>query len=229
MAATKTSPSFSTSSHTLSPTAPSFAAMATTIAPNSLISTLQNSPQTFLQPSLSLQSAALQLAKQYLDPIATSISDIQNLRLKESRKKRKRGEDDEEDFKRPLNVKKVHLDGFKVEQVWQQVRRVVDAARDEVESILPTLEGDEFGLGESGEEGSEDESDAGSVDVEEEYHSEDEQSLSGGEASEEDLVEDLNDVETDEEGEDDDEEGSEDIMAGFDDEEDNFDEDNQPA
>ncbi|TID15594.1 putative u3 small nucleolar ribonucleoprotein mpp10 [Venturia nashicola] len=204
--------------------------MAATITPNSLLTTLQSSPQAFLQPSLSLQSAALQLAKQYLDPIATSISDVQNLRLKESRKKRKRGQDDdEEEVKRPLNVKKVHLEGFKVEQVWQQVRRVVEAAKNEVESVLPTLEGDEFGFGESGEEGSEDESDEGSVDVEEEYHSEDEQSIDGGEASGEDVVEDLNDVETDEDGEDEEEEGSEDIMAGFDDVEDDFDEGNQPA
>ncbi|QDS76516.1 hypothetical protein FKW77_005792 [Venturia effusa] len=229
MARIQTSPTISTSSHTLSPTAPSFSAMSTSRAPNDLLTILQNSPHTFLQPSLALQSAALQLAKQFLDPIATSVSDVQNLRLQESRKKRKRGEDDWEEVKRPLNVKKVHLDGFKVEQVWQQVRRVVNAARDEVETALPTLQGDESGLAESAEENSEDESDQGSVDVEEEFHSANEQSLDGDEASKEDLIEELNDVKTDEEGEEEDEEGSEDIMSGFDNEEDNFDDDNRPV
>jgi U3 small nucleolar RNA-associated protein MPP10 len=200
--------------------------MATITTHNSLVNVLQTSPQNFLQPTLDLQSAALALAKQYLDPIATDISDVQNQRLKESRKKRKRGEDDEEEVKRPLNVKKVHLEGFKVEQVWQQVRRVVEAARGEVETALGK---EEFLAGSGSEDDSEDESDEGSIDVDEEYHS-DEEPLDGEEDSEEDLVTDLNDVDTQEEGSE--EEGSEDIMDDFDLQtgaEEDFEEENQPA
>jgi U3 small nucleolar RNA-associated protein MPP10 len=90
-----------------------------------------------LQPTQDLQQAALALAKRYLDPLASEVSEAQIQRLKDLRKKRKRG-DEEVDF-RPLQLKKVHLEGFKVDQVYEQTRRVVKAAEEDVELFMPKV------------------------------------------------------------------------------------------
>lgn len=111
--------------------------MATT-AP-SLHTALSNSPYAFLQPAPSLHSSSLSYLKDTLDPLATSISQDQQARLQQSRRKRKRGQNvgGEEDV---LRLKKVHIQGFAIEQVWEQARRVIDAARKEAERGLAEVE-----------------------------------------------------------------------------------------
>lgn len=98
---------------------------------NSFVAALQKSPHEFLQPSLPLYTDAIAYLKDFLDPLAQDVSAEQQQRLKESRKKRKRGQSggDEE----ALRLKQLHTEGFGVEQVWEQARRVIDAARDEAE------------------------------------------------------------------------------------------------
>ncbi|MCJ1255617.1 U3 snoRNP protein [Lignoscripta atroalba] len=102
-----------------------------------LISTLSNAAHTFLQPPPSLHIATLVHAKRYLDPLATSISQIQEHRLQTARKKRKRGDEDAAGAKNILRLRQVHLEGFDIEQIWEQARRVLDATRQEVERCLP--------------------------------------------------------------------------------------------
>ncbi|KAI9709170.1 MAG: hypothetical protein M1812_007755 [Candelaria pacifica] len=105
-----------------------------------LISTLSGSPYTFLQPPPSLHLAALVLAKRYLDPLASSISEVQLQRQQAARKKRKRGEDSHTSSNGILQLKGVHLDDrFSVDQVWAQAKRILDATRDEVERDLPQI------------------------------------------------------------------------------------------
>ena len=101
------------------------------------LSTLATSPYAFLEPSITLHTAALLQAKRYLDPLASSISQAQQQRLQSSRKKRKRGEHDDDDNRNVLRLKQVHLEGFSIEQVWEQARRVLDASRREIERQLP--------------------------------------------------------------------------------------------
>lgn len=126
------------SSHTLTA---SFSPQPTTDLPASavteLLSTLSTSSHSFLKPSSTLHGAALCLAKEYLDPLATSVSQAQELRLQDARKKRKRGEVDEDGARNILRLKQIHLDGFGVDQVWEQARRVLEASRQEVERSLP--------------------------------------------------------------------------------------------
>jgi len=117
---------------------------ATDLHPSSedaLVSTLSASPHTFLQPPPSLHAASLVLAKRYLDPLASTISEIQSLRQQESRRKRKRkrkrGEDGPASYEQTLQLKRIYLEGFDIEQVWEQARRVLDASREEVENDLP--------------------------------------------------------------------------------------------
>ena len=88
---------------------------------------LTASPHDFLQPSLPLHTDALAYLKNALDPVALDVSNAQNQRLLEARKKRKRGEVvSEEEI---LRLKQVHIRGFGAEQVWEQAKRVIEAAR----------------------------------------------------------------------------------------------------
>ena len=98
-----------------------------------LLATLQTSLHTFLQPPSSLHTASLVLAKRYLDPLAASTSDAQIQRQLNRRSKRKRGEVDGYGSVQPLRLKEIHLEGFRIDQVWEQARRVLDATRLEIE------------------------------------------------------------------------------------------------
>jgi U3 small nucleolar RNA-associated protein MPP10 len=107
--------------------------MATT-----LVKSLSSEAHTFLQPPTTLHNSSLDFLKQTLDPIAKSIADTQQQRLQEARKKRKRGQDhvNSDDI---LRAKKIHVDGFGVEQVWEQARRIIDAARKEAQRNFDEL------------------------------------------------------------------------------------------
>lgn len=76
-----------------------------------LLQALSASPHDFLQPGSTLHNAALVMAKQYLDPLAAVFSG----------KEKSVGE------KKRSVLEKIYLDGFDVDQVWEQVRIVVDA------------------------------------------------------------------------------------------------------
>jgi len=134
-----------TSSHTLTA---SFSPQPTAGPPSSysaeILSILSTSSHTFLKPPPTLHNAALLLAKNYLDPLASSVSQAQELRLQDARKKRKRGEVDEDGARNILRLKHVHLDGFGIDQIWEQARRVLDASRQEIERALPKDVGDEM-------------------------------------------------------------------------------------
>lgn len=99
-----------------------------------LFETLRSAPQSFLQPTLPLYTDALAYLKHTLDPLAAEISSVRQTRLRENRKKRKRGERDSGDD--VLKIKQIHTEGFTVEQVWEQASRVLDAARSEAERAL---------------------------------------------------------------------------------------------
>lgn len=101
------------------------------------LSALSSSPHIFLQPPLSLHTAALVLAKRYLDPLAVSTSEAHAQRLHHARKKRKRGDVDGHASDTMLRLKQVHTEGFEMAQIWEQARRVLDASRQEVERCLP--------------------------------------------------------------------------------------------
>lgn len=115
---------------------------ATDLHPSSeqaLLSTLSSSAHSFLQPPPSLHAASLVLAKRYLDPLASSVSAIQAQRQHDARKKRKRGDEDSYGSGRLLRLKQVHLEGFSIDQVWEQARRVLEASLEEVERSLPDV------------------------------------------------------------------------------------------
>jgi U3 small nucleolar RNA-associated protein MPP10 len=140
MAPPSYSPDTSISSHTLSVASAQPPPMDLQAAATDPSSSLVTNPLAFLQPTLQLNSAFLAAAKQYLDPVAAGISEVQTQRQQDLRKKRKRGYGYDNDVK-VLQLKKVHLDGFGVNQVFEQARKIVEATAEEIELSLPDDEG----------------------------------------------------------------------------------------
>jgi U3 small nucleolar RNA-associated protein MPP10 len=136
MAPLSFSPDTSISSHTLSIASAQPPPMDLQSIAMNPSSSLVSNPLAFLQPTVQLNAAFLAAAKQYLDPVAAGISEVQTLRQQELRKKRKRGYGYDSDV-RVLHLKKVHLDGFGVNQVFEQTRKIVEAAAQEIELSLP--------------------------------------------------------------------------------------------
>ncbi|KAI6780729.1 U3 small nucleolar ribonucleoprotein-like protein [Emericellopsis cladophorae] len=114
--AAETSPTLTSTSHTLE------ALPATMPATNPTSYFLQNlapsNRHVFLQPPPSLPTTSLNIVKDTLEDFAGTVVDEQQIRLK----KRKRGEDKGE----VLKVRKVYVDGFETNQVWQQARKVIE-------------------------------------------------------------------------------------------------------
>ena len=187
-----------------------------------LLAALSTSAHSFLQPSSALQTSAILAAKRLLDPLAFDVSQTQEERKKENRKKRKRPEVEFDGSNHVLQLREVYTDGFGVNQIWEQARRVLDAASIEVERDLQStavanpvglslaksrepsngdihmLQFDEDGF----EIGSDEGSDLADEDEEEEIEEHDEDIEALDDESDEEDVEDVED-ELDESSEDD--------------------------
>ncbi|KAF1955509.1 Mpp10 protein [Byssothecium circinans] len=192
MAPPSFSPDTSISSHTLSAGSaqpPHMELQSAANAPSNLLA----SPLSFLQPTKQLNSSFLAAAKQFLDPVAAGVSETQSQRQQDLRRKRKRGEGYDGDI-RVLHLKKVHLQGFGVNQVFEQTRKILDAATEEIELALPEeddeavsihTEDDDEDIEQAEED--EDSSDVGEEGVDWEYDGDDvldgDEALNGEESS----------------------------------------------
>jgi U3 small nucleolar RNA-associated protein MPP10 len=107
-----------------------------------------------IAPTPSSPDAGLSFVKEILDAVAGKLGDEQTERLKEQRRKRKRGEDVHEE--EVLKIRKIHTEGFEVVQVWEQARRVTDALRGDAERAL-----EEFGEADSESEDEKEENNGG--------------------------------------------------------------------
>ncbi|KAF4551797.1 Mpp10-like protein [Elsinoe fawcettii] len=124
------------------------------MAAAALSTTLSSHPEAFLTPTSPLQDSSLSYISSLLSPVASQIHDVHRQRTAEHRasRKRKRGADDFDsassgrkelrpwDEKEALKLNAVHTQGFGAEQVWEQVRRVVQAVEQEVERDLKVKE-----------------------------------------------------------------------------------------
>jgi U3 small nucleolar RNA-associated protein MPP10 len=144
MAPPSFSPDASISSHTLSAGSAAPPPMDLRLSAPSPLGNLLESPLSFLQPNKASQSSILSASKQFLDHVAAAISDAQKQRQQELRRKRKRTGELDMDMN-VLNLKKVHLEGFSVSQVFEQGRKILDSAVDEVQLSIP--EPDDHDLG----------------------------------------------------------------------------------
>ena len=96
-----------------------------------LVANLSVSPHEFLQPTADVHRRTIATLKEYLDPLAADVADAQKQRRDGNRKKRKRGETDVEEP--VLQLRQVYINGLAVKQVWEQAKRIVEAACSEVE------------------------------------------------------------------------------------------------
>ncbi|KAF3034937.1 U3 snoRNP protein [Didymella keratinophila] len=190
MAPSTLSPDTSISSRTLSIGSAQPTPMELSNSSNPSTSLLA-SPVAFLQPTAALNAAFLAAAKRYLDPVAAGISESQTQRQQDARRKRKRGGDYDGDM-RVLSLKKVHLDGFGINQVFEQTRKIVEAATEEVELALP--EEDEDVVAIDGEDAVEELSDP-----EEQYHTDSDMGEEGVDYEVDGIDEDEDAVPSDEE------------------------------
>ncbi|KAK5053882.1 hypothetical protein LTR84_001844 [Exophiala bonariae] len=101
---------------------------------NTLLSSLSNECHQFLQPSSNLHHQTLSTVKTLLDPLAVKVADAQKARRDENRRKRKRGDNGVEPV--PLQLRQIYTDGLAIRQIWEQARRILDAAADEVERAV---------------------------------------------------------------------------------------------
>jgi len=137
-----TTSSMTSTSHTLTafpPTTMSSLLPATTAATISPMANLLDAlapanRHAFIAPTPTLPDVSLAFVKETLDLFASKLGEEQAERLKEQRRKRKRGEGRIEGG--VLKIRKVHTTGFEVEQVWEQARRVIDALREDAERAL---------------------------------------------------------------------------------------------
>jgi U3 small nucleolar RNA-associated protein MPP10 len=100
-----------------------------------LIDTLQRAPHTFLQPSPDAPANAISFTKSILDTLAEDVVQVQTQRRDENSRKRKRGAD--EPTSEVLQLRSLYTNNLAVKQVWEQARRILDAACSEVEAYLP--------------------------------------------------------------------------------------------
>ena len=141
-----TSSSLTSTSHTLThaPGIMSLAAAGTASsavdlsAMAALLDTIRPSNRhAFLQPSASIPSASLQLAKVTLDSFAGQVSDEQQQQLREAKKRKREGGLDRSEV---LKIRKLHVDGFETGQVWQQAKRIISSALSQSNEVLRELE-----------------------------------------------------------------------------------------
>ncbi|KAI0907925.1 Mpp10 protein-domain-containing protein [Ustulina deusta] len=143
-----TTSSMTSTSHTLT-NAPSLSFLSALTDPTKLSSGMEmlalfeaikaGNRHDFLQPSVSLPNASLQLAKATLDAYASQLGDEQQQRQKEANKKRKRVDQSRCPIE-VLKVRKLHVDGFESGQVWQQAKRIITSTLQDAEQMLQDLE-----------------------------------------------------------------------------------------
>jgi U3 small nucleolar RNA-associated protein MPP10 len=92
----------------------------------------------FITPTPELPNTSLHFAKVTLDAFTGKLGEEQAARLKEERRKRKRSERDAGE-REVLKIRKVHTEGFEMEQIWEQARRVIDTLRMDAERGLEEL------------------------------------------------------------------------------------------
>ncbi|KAL7919823.1 Mpp10 domain-containing protein [Trichoderma austrokoningii] len=169
----------------------------------------------FLRPSDALPTGSLNVVKDTLEGFATEVGEEQEIRLKESRKRKREGWPRKEEID-VLKLRKVYVDGFETEQVWQQARRIIGSVLKFSGGLLDELEeeGEVVGAKQDGVEEEEvdedDEGSEGDVDAElsEDQLEDLEDDLEDEDELEQDLEEELENGlhdEIDEDGEEDEE------------------------
>lgn len=196
--AANTSPALTSSSHTMTglplTSVPSISPTGINGSENNklLLSLLESlrpeQRHVFLLPSDALPTGSLNVVKDTLEGFATEVGEEQEVRLKETRKRKREGWPRKEEID-VLKLRKVYVDGFETEQVWQQARRIIGSVLKFSGGLLDELE-DEGEVVGAKQDGVEDEEE---LDDEEDDEDEGSEEDLDAELSEDQLEEDLED------------------------------------
>lgn len=100
---------------------------------SSLCNTISGSPHGFLVPSNELHLTSRLATKNFLDPLASSLTTLQD-RWHKSQKNGQKVK--KNSTKNRFRVQKLYLDGFSVGQVWEQVMRIIDETNDQLSNDI---------------------------------------------------------------------------------------------
>ncbi|KAF4121024.1 U3 small nucleolar RNA-associated protein MPP10 [Geosmithia morbida] len=140
--------SSSSTSHTLTE-APSATTAAgnpsATMATTALFEFLQPGKRhAFIQPTPDIPTGSLNFVKGTLEEFAGQVADEQQERRKlRDNKKRKRGDASDKDSVEVLKVRKVYVDGFETNQVWQQAKRIIGGVLRHADLVLGEMQDQE--------------------------------------------------------------------------------------
>ena len=120
---------------------PSTATNTTDTAVLALLESLRpDNRHAFLQPTDSIPSNSLELVKKTLESFAPQVGDEQQRRLQESRKRKRKGQDDGTRAEDVLKMRKVYVDGFETSQVWQQAKKIIHGVLAHSQTALDEME-----------------------------------------------------------------------------------------
>ena len=91
-----------------------------------------STPWSFLRPTTELHGAIAGSTKYFFDTIALSVNNSQTSRLQITRK-RKRSEARQDQPDRVLQLKQLYVEGFTLDQIWEQATRILDSTSKEIE------------------------------------------------------------------------------------------------
>ncbi|KAI1002576.1 hypothetical protein K3495_g5624 [Podosphaera aphanis] len=200
MADIESNSSQTSTSHTMSALPPSpLLSQVPVLPPNSNILDwlAPDNRHHFITPTSAIVDASLKFTKDVVENYAGKLADEQEEKLRELRK-RKREKNGEKVAGQALKIRKIHTQGFEVDTIWEQARRVIDALRRDVEKNIEELEAIKVEKGENSESVMEPQLSQIGKDGDENEHEEyqdslDEDTTTDSDAAEEDLLMDTDD------------------------------------
>ncbi|KAG6111989.1 hypothetical protein E4U31_003712 [Claviceps sp. LM219 group G6] len=165
----------------------------------------------FIEPNAAIPSESLKIVKNTLETFASQVSDLQQQRLKESRKRKRSRDASVVGGGDVLKLRKVYVDGFETGQVWQQAKKIIRGVLGFADGLVDELE-ERGEVVENGSEGEETRSlafgeDGFEVDSDEDSDGSEENSDDGSDENEDNAIDEM-------EQEDEDSEGSEQDVEG---------------
>ncbi|KAG5972822.1 hypothetical protein E4U58_006098 [Claviceps cyperi] len=216
--AVNTSPTLTSTSHTLSgqplmaSTSLSGAKPASDMDMTAFLESLRpDNRHKFIEPHAAIPSESLNIVKNTLEAFASQVSDLQQQRLKESRKRKRSRDASVVGGGDVLKLRKVYVDGFETGQVWQQAKKIIRGVLGFADGLVDELEE----RGEVVEDGSEGEETRSLTFGEDGFEVDSDQDSEGSEENSDDSSDEIEDNAIDEmEQEDEDSEGSEQDVDG---------------
>ncbi|KAG6215095.1 hypothetical protein E4U34_005877 [Claviceps purpurea] len=221
--AVATSPTLTSTSHTLSgqplmaSTSPSGAKPASDMDMTAFLESLRpDNRHKFIEPNAAIPSESLNIVKNTLEAFASQVSDLQQQRLKESRKRKRSRDASVVGGGDVLKLRKVYVDGFETGQVWQQAKKIIRGVLGFADGLVDELK-ERGEVVEDGSEGEETRSlafgeDGFEVDSDEDSDGSEENSDDGSDENEDNAIDEMEQEDEDSEGSEQDVDGDEEIQ-----------------